>query len=82
MWVVACEINIKTYFLKSLHFGYSKNSGMDQVTETELFGLQECQKPLSAKNVIASGVHFEYARKISKMKTYVFVQSQDLLACL
>lgn len=44
--------------------------------------LQECQKPLSAKNVIASGVHFEYVRKISKMKTYVFVQSQDLLACL
>ena len=32
--------------------------------------------------VTSSHERLHYVRKISKMKTYVFVQSQDLLACL
>ena len=40
---------LKTYFLKSLHFGYFKICEPKWVTKMEWIGLQEFQKPLSAK---------------------------------
>ena len=42
-------LHIKTYFLKSLHFGYFKICEPKWVTKMEWIGLQEFQKPLSAK---------------------------------
>ena len=48
---------MKTYFLKSLHFGYFKNSGMRWITKAEWIGSQEFPKPLSAKRVNVGGMH-------------------------
>ena len=36
------HLHLKTYFLKSLHFGNFKNSVLKWVTRMYCFGLQEC----------------------------------------
>ena len=47
----------------------------------ERFGLQEFQKPLSAKWVNVSEMHFGYVSpKYPKWKMYIFIQK--LLSCL
>ena len=58
-------------------------NGIKRVTKMEWIGLQEFQKPLSAKLVNISRMHFGYVPpKYPKWKMYIFIQSQNLLTCL